>query len=650
MSVQDETNAQDSQQGGEENISRGTYEILRDRLNEHSKTLRERSEALNRERLEVFGGTEMAVVGNERIRTENNCVPRDVISVGRFLFFGYNVFLGLKTETRIEDVLSLHTFEETEGGIEFTPVPANAPDNFLADPRFVQDFQELYKYYKETRLLQLRRPEGKALAIFQTGGAKTDLKVFRWSVDPSGKATYIDNRGERDHVFPASHDFEWTETTRENYVLGRHPHVSILDEVFVETVGGDLTVKVEDNTEDGLGIYRELVEEPDQSLDDAQVHWAKLGSLILMRVLPYREEVWRYLVFNTRNHQVDRVDAIGQACVQLPEDHGIIFPGGYYLRSGETKTFEGDVGDMEFMRTIRSPNGEDVLYVFHERVSGRSILLSYNMIRKEVQNPIRCHGYSRFDDGRVVVFRASEGEEPTRVHPMQIWQTPYMSDEHAAKAPTTGSFLEKVGNADLVRGISDSFSICRMVEDQEPSVQVYEDLIASAVRTIDAYYWLGEESVGDLLKPMREVRQTADLIVGEFEKVQTIRRQAKEAEDAAGTALEELFNRIRTTEMRSIDQFVEGLSELRHQRGHLVGLREMRYMDLERVDALEEEIVQQFDALSGRTVEFLLGEEALGPYKEQISELTDEGEKIEKTTQPYRSPRSSTGSATALSS
>ena len=616
-----------------ERISRGTYDILRERLDEHARGLRERAETLNKERLEIFGGTEMAVVGNERIRTENNCIPRDIISVGRYLLFGYNVFIGLRKETRVEDVLSLHTFEATDDGFEFKPVPADEPGNFLADERFVREFQELYRFYKDTKLLQLRRVEGKALAVFQTGAQASDLKVFRWSVDPDGTARYIDNRGERDHVFPPSHDFEWTATTRENFVLGRHPHVSILDEVFVETVGGDLTIKVEDNTEDGQGIYDEPVDDPDQSLDDGDIHYAKLGSLILLKIKPYREETYRYFVFNSRNQKVDRIDAIGQACVQLPEDHGLIFPGGYYLESGETKSFEGDVHAMELMRQIRSPNGEDVLYAFHERTEGRSILLSYNMIRKEVQNPIHCHGYSRFDDGRMVIFRGTPGDEPTRVHPMQIWQTPYMSDEHAAAAPTTGSFLEKVGNADLVRGISDSLSLARMVEEQAPSSRVYEDLIAAAERAIDAYYWLGEEKVGDLLEPVHEIRQTADLIVGEFQKVQTIKRQAKEAVKSAEARLEELFNTIRTSEMRSVDQFVGALADLRQERGKLAGLKEMREVDGERIDELEEEIAEQFDALSKRAVDFLKGEEALAPYREKIDELTAKAEKIKKTTE-----------------
>ncbi|HSF15399.1 MAG TPA: DNA repair ATPase [Vicinamibacteria bacterium] len=173
-------------------------------------------------------------------------------------------------------------------------------------------------------------------------------------------------------------------------------------------------------------------------LDDAQILHAKLGTLIVMKVLPYREHEWRYLVFNTRTKRVDRIDAIGQACVQLPEDHGIIFPGGYYLKSGETKTFDRQIEKMEFLKRIRSPNGEDVLYCFHERGSGRSILLPYNLIRKEVDNPLGCHGFSLYPDGTLVIFRG-ESDEPKRVHTMQVWRTPFLSEEHVKTKPPTGS-------------------------------------------------------------------------------------------------------------------------------------------------------------------------------------------------------------------
>ncbi|RMH19017.1 MAG: AAA family ATPase [Acidobacteria bacterium] len=594
-------------------LERGTYEILRDRLVEHARQLRARAEALNAKRLELFGSTELQLIGNERIRTENNCVPRDVVSIGDHLLFGYNVFIGLKTETRVEDVLALHRFEKKAGGFAFEPLPPGHPDNFLADEGFLRDFRELYQFYKDARLQHLQRKGSRLLAVFQTGAAVHDVKVFRWAVDPQGKATYVDNRGERDYVFPPSHDFEWTPTGRHNFVLGRHPHVSIEDEVFVETVGGDLTIKIENNTEDGLGIYREDVDEPDQSLDDAQIHYARVGSLILLKILPYNEKRWRYLVYNTRTQKVDRIDAIGQACVQLPEDHGLIFPGGYYLQSGESKTFDVDVADMAFKRMVRSPNGEDVLYVFYHRGEGRYILLSYNLIRKKVQAPLYCNGYSLFADGTMVVFRAAS-DEPTRVHPMQIWQTPFTSDEHAAQAPATGSFLATVGNADLVRGISEALSICRLAEEPEPNMRSYEDLIAACVRTADAFYWLGKDEVGDLLAPLAEIRTTADQIVGEFDKVERARRQTEEAIAAAAGEVDEIVRRIDPRAFTTVDDYVAALAELRRQRGHVISLKELRYADLERLAELESRLVEQQAELTGHTVDFLLGDDALLPY------------------------------------
>ncbi len=52
----------------------------------------------------------------------------------------------------------------------------------------------------------------------------------------------------------------------------------------------------------------------------------------------------------------------------------------------------------------------------------------------------------------MAIFRAVA--EPTRVHPLQIWRTPFNTVENAAAKPRDGSYLAKVGNADLVRGVS----------------------------------------------------------------------------------------------------------------------------------------------------------------------------------------------------
>ncbi|MEU8614504.1 DNA repair ATPase, partial [Actinoplanes sp. NPDC048791] len=599
-------------------LDAGTYEVLRARLGGQAKELATRAEALNARRVETFGGQQMRLLGTERIRTANNCVPRDVVQVGGAMLFGYNVFIGLKTETSIDDVFSVHGFSRDGEAFRFDPGAKLA--GLLDDPVFQRDFAELYRYYRETHLLQLRRLEGLLLAVFQTGARADDLKVLRWKVGVDGSVAYVDNRGERDHVFPPSHDFEWTPTTREQHVLGRHPHVSIEDEVFVETVGGTLTVKVENNTEDGEGIFSEPVDEPLQSLADAEIAYARIGPLILLRVLPYKETTQRYLIFNTRTRDVRRLDGIGQACQRLPEDQGIIFPGGYYLATGLARTFDADVTDLEFERVVRSVNGEDVLYVFHARASGRYLLLPYNVIRKEVATPITCHGYSLFDDGTLIAFRHVT-DEPTRVHPMQVWQTPYVSDTYAAAQPVGTGPLDRVGNADLVRGIADTLSVARMVDEMTPSGAVFEAIIAACGRLFDHYHWLGERELGDLRTPLSEVRATAEQVLDEYESVQELTTQAATAVEEAAAATTSLIRRARGEVPTTTDAWIRQLASLRQAQGRIVTLRELRYVDLARLDSLEHDLAAEVDSTARRAVEFLQRADAFAGYQQSVEQL-----------------------------
>lgn len=614
-----------SKSKADEPLEGGNYEVIHERLVGQGRALAEKIEALNSRRHEVFGGTELEVVANERIRTEHNCVPRDIHAIQGNVLFGYNVFVGLKKETVVPDVFSLHQFAESDGSYDLGALSRDFGDAFLADQAFEKDFQELYRYYDQTRLLRLRKVGGKLLAVFQTGATTDEVRVFRWKEHPDGKLTYMDSRGDIDDVLPNRYDFEWTATTRDDQVPGRFPHMSILDRCFVETTGGDLTIKVENNTESGRGIYAEPVDDENQTLDDGEFFYAQLGGLILLKIRPFREEEWRYLVFNTRSQSVQRIDAIGQACRQLPEDHGIIFPGGYYLQTGESKIFDAAREGLELTQVVKSPNGEDILYVFHRDDEGRYELLPYNVIRKESQAPIQCHGYSIFEDGQMLVFKALS-DEPSRVHPMQIWRTPFFSAEHAAAAPTDGSFLAKVGNAELVRGISEAYSLKRLIELPNPERRTFDELIENVASLIDAYYWLGNDEVG-LLEILGEVRRTAELVVDEYEKVLALRSHAASVLTEATAAHDELTKEVEAAGGHSVSEYMALLSALRRQRGHLITLKDTRYIDGDILEAREEQVVEQFDKVSRDCVRFLLGDDAFAPITRELSEcLTASGE------------------------
>ncbi|GAA0231691.1 DNA repair ATPase [Cryptosporangium japonicum] len=602
-------------------LDAGTYDVLRSRLKTQATELAQHVEALNAQRLDVFGGTELRLTGTAQIRTTHNCVPRDIASVGDRLLFGYNAYLGMKPETTVDDVFSVHRLVRENDRLSFEQLEHDA---LLADGQFVKDLGEQYRYFRESSLLQLRRVDPLLLAVFRTSPNTDDNRVLRWRLNLDGTAQYVDNKGERDHTFPAKQDFDWVETTRTDHVLGRHPHISILGVVFVETIGGDLTIKVENNTESGEGIYSEPVKEPLQSLADADVGYARVGPLILLRIRPYKEDAWRYLVFNTLTRDVLRLDGIGQACQRLPEDQGIIVPGGYYLATGVHRVFDQDTTGLEFERVIRSTNGEDVLYVFHNRSDGRYLLLPYNVIRKEIANPIPCHGYAFYDDGTLVVLRATSAE-PTRVHQLQVWQTPYVSDTYAAAQPVGTGPLERIGNADLVRGISDLLSVARMAEDTTPTEAAFDALIGACRRTVDQYHWLADSGLD---APLAQLRRTAEQVREEFEKVQSLTAQATDALAAAQAETGTLIRGARTESPATAEEWAAQLAALRRAQGRLVGLREVRYVDLTAVDALASELTDELAAAGRRAVEFLRGDGAFDSYEQQAELLTADAEAI----------------------
>ena len=351
-------------------LEAGTYEIIRSRLSQQADDLRQRLDQLNAARKEVFGAVESRLIANDRINTTNYCVARDIISLGQWCLFGYNVHIGLRAGIKLEDVFSLYHFQDNtfkEG--ELHPI---------RQEKFEIDFQNLYRYYKEAFFARFVQQGAYFYMVFQVSANSADIKAFKWLVKED-ELVYIDARSEHEIRKPEQHEFRWVRAGRDEQRQGRHPHMSLMDRVFVETVGGDLTIKVEDNTNDGKGIYREEVAFPDQSLDDAEYLYADLGNLIALKIRPYQED-FRYFLFNERLQEVQRIDALEDSGVLLPDNQGLIFANGYYLQTGEFKIFDVPLQKKHFEKRIMSPNGEDYLFVFHNDVKGTYLLHQYNFL------------------------------------------------------------------------------------------------------------------------------------------------------------------------------------------------------------------------------------------------------------------------------
>jgi len=585
-----------------------TYEIIRKRLADAGGRLRQRVSQLNDARKEVFGAIETELLSTQRVTTENNCVARDMVAVGSGFLFGYNVHIGLRSETKLSDVFAAYDVREGE----FHQQPLDG----ISDERFEKDFRDLYKFYRHTQFAKFHRLGPHLYMVFRVGKDVGDVKTFKWAVD-GGQLHYLDNRSDHEYRFPAQHEFEWKATVREQHRGGPHPHISIEDRVFVETVGGDLTIKIEDNTNSGKGILSEPVDDPDQTLDDADIRYAVVGNLILLKVLPYREQQHRYFVFNEKIGTAQRLDGIRDACVLLPDDHGVIFSNGYYLQSGECKTFDLDVSDLVYTNQIRSSNGEDFLYIFYHRISGTYVMLSYNLIAQQVSTPTVCNGYAHFSDGRMITFRHQD--EPQKHHAVQIWQTPYTGQDYLPETQTD-SLLYRIGNRELVRAMAECHGVLNLLGKDDTYGDLYIDIVKQTTDILDSYFWLDQDEAFGLHEVLGEIRDTAAGAINEFEKVVRVRRATREAVQRVTGQVNDAVSAVHAERFDQIGGFVRSLAQLRAVRGEVISLGDLRYVDMAVVDRLESTVGEHTAQLSSRCVEFLLEPDSLAPYQARIEQ------------------------------
>ncbi|MEM9713318.1 MAG: DNA repair ATPase [Actinomycetota bacterium] len=604
----------------------GSYDLLRRRLVTTARELTDAAAAIDERRTRTFGASRLALLGSDRLRTEVACAARDLVRVGDVLVLGYNVSLDLATITP-EHVFALYRRGDGEDGTPtLHPLAVDDPANFLADPVFREEFDKLYRFFGKARFVDMRVGGGQLLAAFQVGDRIDDLSVLRWAIDPDGAVSFVDGRGDRDYSWPAAQDFDWIACTREDQIAGAHPVVQVDGEVFVGFRGGRLQLRVDDGRPDGRIEIDEAVEVPGQSLADVGVSYASVGDVLIVRVDLYNEAVRTY-VMGRRSREITRVDAISSACRVLPGGDGVVFPGGYHLASTGTRLFDVDAGDMVFEEAVVAPNGEDVLYVFHSRTTSDYLLAPYNLVRKEVAQVIPCHGFASFGDGATVLFRAAAHDaDPSTIHPVQWWDTPFADPDAEPVAAVDGDdWAQRIGNADLVGGLADAYDVARLVEEAEPSERTWEAIIAAARRAVDVHLWLADDEAVPVRDGLRSVVETAGQIVDEYAKV---RRSRQEAETAVGDA-ERSARRVvdGAAQADSPTTVVASLGELRRARGEAAVLLDVAQVDEERVGALLTELDQAISTLAERASEVLDSEAAFAQFSSRLADLVGEGER-----------------------
>jgi MoxR-like ATPase len=606
----------------------GSYEVIRKRLDSTVKKLSEKSNKLNDARLSEFGSLKQELITTLNIHSENNSIPVDMTQVNGLILIGYNVVIGLKNSIQIEDIFDFYKIENKN--TDYHPIHVPITETFLNDKEFKKSFDYLFSYYKDAKLFQITKDKESLYIVFQISSKIEDLKIFKFDTDRQGNYSYVGEGSSITILEKFKNNFnDWVKTTRNNFITGKHPHVSINDKVFVETIGGDLTIKIENNTGTGKGIYSEAVDNKLQNLEDADISYIDSGENILLKIKPYQESNYRYFIYNLLTQGVVRCDGVGVSCVSLPADHGYIFSNGYYLKSGESKIFD-ITEEYHYLTHIKSPNGEDYLYVFFDPKDKKYVLYPYNLVTKSISNPIFTNGYSLHNDGSLYVIKAHQ--EAQRVHPVQLWKTSFLNEVEYVKVrkEVVQTFYNKIGNNELVRCISDIFTIINVCGKKDVNLNLYESIIKSSTKIIDDFHWLSKEEAFGIKEVLQNIIETSILVVQEFEKVLAIQKQAGETLAQTIEKQKNLITTARILNAKEVSKYIEILSSLKSHLGLLITIKEQRYMDVSAISLMQEDINKVKDSINEKIISLLQKKESFDLYLNEISDLSKKSTNLKK--------------------
>jgi hypothetical protein len=605
-------------------LGSATYEVIRKRLESQAEALGGAADDLDKRRQQAFGEVRYELIGSERIVTAHSCVPADMVMISDDTFlFGFNVKLGLKREASVGDVFSVYKLEPASGTFKESDI------GLISNDQFNTDFRRLYHVYEKTEFRKFTLVQDKLFMKFSTGASNGDIAVFKWVLGDN-KPIFADGRAEAEYrriAYPPTHPFSWRKPARNAYRYGDFAHVSIDDLVFISCTGGNLIVKIEDNTDTGAGIYSEPVADPNQKVDDAEVFYGRVGQLLVFKVRPYKEKGERCFVFNPKLGELVRADGVIASCAELPNEHGLVFSNGYYLSTGLLRIFDRGSADMVLERVVESPRGEDVLYVFYNRSRGEYALLPYRLVSQKIDELILCHGFTLFPNGHLVVLRADD--IPQKHHLVQIRITPFYQSGYEPEGGEKG-FLHKVGNKDVVRFLSDCNEILLLVSKGDLYSEVYADILKRCEVMLDAYPWLGEGKENAIVDALGELKRVAGVAVEEFDKVLREKTQARDVLANFQKRVRESVRLIRSSDFRLLSEYAEKLGTLKGLRAEGEGLRSTRYIDLAELGKLEEELLAEFETLSQKCSNFLLGNNVFDPYRTALAVLETKIEGAQK--------------------
>lgn len=603
-----------------------SLDVIKRRIKEKTDSLKNSIELLNDERNSEYKSSELTLLKTLNINSHSSSNVVDMIQFNDTVILGFKVPKNSSQILIAENILSSFKLDSKDGA---SLEEQHFKDSPIYSVKFESDINTLLKFYTNAEILQFIKNDSNLFISFKIGQKENDLKVFYWDI-VAGELVY---KGEYSGASLFSNisklDFVWKPLGREHFISGDCPLVNINDSVFVGNTNGAIRIKnkpttmnVENDT-----ILRKELKDSRQSLENASFSYHQVESLFLIKVQPYKEDAY-YFIVDTITDTAIEANGLGYAGVMLPENAGIIYSNGYYLKDGGSKSYEHLDESAYHYETVKSPNGEDYLYVFYSLRNNTYYLYNYSIVSKEIDAPIIANGYVSVDNGSLLISKNNQKDSFGKVHDIQVWKTNFYSDEYYSSLfkKTVENRVSKIGNSELVKAIGSLNTIVNFIYNKEVSVTVYETIISMIDQAHDGYHWLKEFDDLKLSQNLKEVKESAFLVLQEFKKVEELKNFAKQKIEK----IEESFNSLNNeTYIKNDDlsHLMQLIIKINGFIGELSNIKNERYINISKVNELNEKAEDRRSFVNNKIVE-LLGQDKT--YSELEKSIEDTQKAIER--------------------
>ena len=163
----------------------------------------------------------------------------------------------------------------------------------------------------------------------------------------------------------------------------------------------------------------------------------------------------------------------------------------------------------------------------------------------------------------------------------------------------------------------------REIESPRTSSALYDKLSQDTRRLFDSYFWMKDEVNIGVASILKEVAKTGELVIDEYEKVESIRRQSEKALREAATAQKDFLLKLIPDSWDNIRQYSDALEQIQLHQGRLISLKDLRYMDISQVEGLEAQLATRHEEVSRSAAAFLAGDKALAPYLAALTAIDE---------------------------